>query len=75
MKILNYTPHTINIEGVDPIETSGSARVSQTFKKEENINGIDIMKSTYGDVEGLPEIEKETMIRVSSIVAAAAYHF
>lgn len=71
MRIVNMTPHTINLPDVS-IPSSGSARVSETATQIDTIDGICICKKSYGAVEGLPEPQSGVYYIVSSIVLAAA---
>ena len=79
-KIVNLTPHTINFvheDGtqlltVDPCGTV--ARVScktVTIGKEEE---IPITTNEYGEVEGLPDPETDTIFVVSALVAGRVSH-
>lgn len=76
MKILNYTPHTINVcnennEVVSSFESVGCARISTTQKEEYKVDGIQVMSTVYGEVEGLPEQEDGVMYLVSFMVVNA----
>lgn len=75
MKILNYTPHNINLvdsEGntIVTYESNGISRVSVSQKLIGNVNGFDLYETVYGEVEGLPQEEEGTFYIVSSIVLA-----
>lgn len=72
MKILNLTPHEINIVGKDPIPSSGAVRVSEKTEVIGEINGIPVIKKSFGKVEGLPNEQADTKIIVSLLVAQAA---
>lgn len=72
-KILNYTPHEINIvddEGkiIIAIPSSGVARVSsnETIVSEEL--GFPETATFFGDVEGLPPYDEDTIVIVSRLV-------
>lgn len=73
--ILNLTPHTLNIKGVE-IKSSGIARVSETSKlvrTETTTHGkIDVFKTTFGTVIDLPTEKENTILVVSAITAKAA---
>ena len=72
MKILNLTPHTINLNTGASYEASGTiARVSSKMEHTSNINGIPIFSQTFGDIEGLPEPSQDTIYIVSAIVKSA----
>ena len=75
-KIINLTPHDINIISEAENRTfpaSGSiARVSQSFSDAEPVDGVPCQKQELGKPEGLPEPEDGTYYIVSSFVASAA---
>ena len=79
-KIVNLTPHTINFVGQDntivaSIPSSGVARAVQRREIVDTIvvDGISlpIARCTYGDVQGLPDPEADTIYIVSAITAQA----
>ena len=82
-KIINLTPHDINICLTDKCEEKISipksgiiARVQQSRKiiGTIKINNIDIpiVKTTYGKVEGLPEKPEQNTYYIVSLVVAQA---
>lgn len=68
-KIINLTPHELNIVGLEPIPSSGSVRVAETSHVIDEINGIDIIVKQFGTVEGMPEPQPDTVFVVSLMVA------
>lgn len=74
--IKNLTPHNVVIiteAGEITIPASGKiARVEQTLAESGSINGIRLVKSSWGDIIDLPEEESDTIYIVSAIVANAA---
>lgn len=70
----NFTPHDITIydkngnEVIMSIPSSGVARVDIHEKEAGDINGIPVVETEYGEVEGLPEGEECTVYIVSSMV-------
>lgn len=77
MPIANYTPHTIDV--VDQSDTvirsyasQGVARVKTTSVVIGEVDGVSIVKTVFGDVEGLPEPDGVTTFVVSMVVAQAA---
>lgn len=75
-KIINLTPHDLNICGRDnkiiqTIPSSGIVRVIE--KKEEfgDINGIPLVRKRFLESEGLPEPQIDTFYFVSIIVIQA----
>ncbi|MFW5434339.1 hypothetical protein [Paenibacillus apiarius] len=80
MNIINLTPHTINImpDGPDGVVTSipssGEARATTTREFIVTINGIQVYRTKFGAVQGLPEPQKDTIYIVSTITAQAVPH-
>ena len=70
MKIVNLTPHEITLCG-ERLPSSGVARVAQTTQQVDQINGIPVNRVSFGEVNGLPEAQKDTIYIVSKIVAEA----
>lgn len=82
MKIRNFTPHTINVfteEGAEfSFPSEGIARVAASEEPfgeikvtDGNINGIPVVRTTYGKIEGLPDPEDGTTYIVSYVVLNA----
>jgi hypothetical protein len=59
MKIINLTPHAVNIINADntviTFPSEGNARCNQTTKKIGEINGIPLTETSFGEVIDLPE--------------------
>lgn len=76
MKIINLTPHTINLyrggEMIMAIPSSGVARVSVTSQIIGEVCGFPVRRNVYGEIIGLPDPEEGTMYIVSALVAQAA---
>ena len=76
MKIINLTPHAVNIIKDGAIYASyppeGIARAEQIDKKIGSINNIPIYSTSFGDVTGLPESSLDTFYIVSLATAQAA---
>lgn len=76
MNIINLTPHSITLRnetGDTVVESSGVARVATTpgAKLEGNMAPCELWTpTTFGEVEGLPERQPETIYVVSAMVAA-----
>lgn len=68
--IRNYTPHTVTINGKD-YPSEGVARCTSEVKVVDNLEGIDITETTFGEVFGLPEEVLGIRYIVSRIVAEA----
>lgn len=75
MRILNYTPHTVNVftdsREVRSFASMGSARCTEETIITRNIDGIDISQTTLGEVEGLPDPQPNTMYIVSRLILVA----
>lgn len=75
MKIINLTPHSITFLDKDGnvlihVDPSGSlARVSVSKEHVDTYGGIPVKKSVFGEVEGLPDPQENTIYIVSSLVA------
>lgn len=76
MKIVNLTPHDINIiteGGIITFPASGSiARVATMRETVREINGVPVNRTVFGEVVGLPAPEDDTMYIVSLATAKAA---
>jgi hypothetical protein len=69
MRILNLTPHTINVAGHPPIPPSGEiARVNFQIIQSGEINGIPIMETLAHGISGLPPQESDTYCVVPTMV-------
>lgn len=76
MKIINLTPHTLNIQAADgsmiAIAPSGQvARVSSTSTVVDSVAGIDIHDVVFGDIVGLPDLQIGKVFVVSGLVLSA----
>jgi len=75
MRLVNLTPHEIRVvkddcEVIIP-PSGGVARVKTEQVEVGSIDGIPVVKTEFGEVEGLPDPEPNTIYIVSSIVAQA----
>ena len=73
MKFVNLTAHTIN-EVTTGIEIPASgiiARVKSSTIKQSEHAGVPIYKSTFGEIEGLPEPQPDTVYIVSALALNA----
>ena len=74
MKIVNLTPHTLNIHNtsgdVKNIPPSGDvARVDVTYRPYGRHGGVDLYRADYGAVVGLPDPKLDHIYVVSGMVA------
>ncbi len=78
MKLVNLTPHAINIvngDALKTIEPSGKvARVSMSREVVDHINGVQVRRAVTGKPTGLPDPVRGTMLIVSRVVAEACRH-
>jgi hypothetical protein len=76
-KFINLTNHSLNIHGdqnntILTIPPHGVvARVTPSQTTVDTINGIDIVRTVFGTVEGLPAPEQNTVYIVSTLVLQA----
>lgn len=68
MTFVNLTPHTITLNDGTSYPSAGVCRVSNTFT--DFVNGVCDVK--FGDVQGLPNPQKDTLYIVSALVLSAA---
>lgn len=75
MEIINLTPHEINVfteAGTITFPASGNvARVSTKRETVQQIDGIPVNHTTFGEVVGLPEQKEGTFYIVSLATAKA----
>jgi len=76
MALINLTPHQVVVRLADggDVIFSPSGRVARCAVSQETVgeaNGIPIVRSVFGAVEGLPEAQDGTIYIVSSLVAQA----
>ena len=76
IQFVNLTKHNINIllenGNTLTIPPSGTeARVSSQMEKVNELNGIPVVKTTWGDVVGLPDPQPDTVYIVSMQVLQA----
>ena len=79
MDIINLTPHDVHVydaDGKNIIKTypaSGTvARVKSSTEIVGKVDGIEIARTTFGEIEGLPDPKPGTMYIVSLLVLQAA---
>ena len=77
MNFVNLTPHALNIVQADgsvyTLPPSGqTARVGTTRTVINEIDGIEIYETQFGEVEGLPERNGQDLFIVSALVAQRA---
>jgi len=78
MKLVNLTPHPLVIETdrgkleIKPSGTVARASVQQVPNGSMNVDGFEIpvVKTVFGDIEGIPEPENGTVYITSSLVAS-----
>ena len=76
IKIVNMTPHTVNMvsetgEKIADYISEGEIRLTQETKQIGTINGVPLTKTTFGDVQGLPEEKEGIFYIVSRLVMTA----
>lgn len=77
MEIVNLTPHPLNLlieSGERKIPPSGSlARCVENATPAESLDGIPVVRKTFGEVEGLPSPAEGTVYVTSALAAQAAW--
>lgn len=75
MQLVNLTPHPlkfVTLQGVVDLQQSGQiARVRTSVEEAGNAAGIPVFTSSFGQVEGLPAPQPDTIYIVSSLVQQA----
>lgn len=74
MKIINLTPHPLNLlVGAEMVEipSAGLARCATTVDDVAILGGVRIVQTHFGEVTGLPEPQDGTIYVVSAMVLAA----
>ena len=76
VEFVNLTPHDIRVVLDDGreinIPASGTvARVNATAKTVDTINGVPVVRTSFGDVQGLPEPQEGRIYIVSTLVLQA----
>lgn len=78
MNFINLTPHEITVvndngEKILHLSPSGViARVAATYEKVGELDGIPFVRTTFSEIEGLPQPTEGVVFVTSSIVAQAA---
>ena len=74
-QILNYTPHALNVVGLDGSLTTfpsvGVARVATSTVSVNPINGFGVVATAFADVAGLPSPQDGVYYVVSRLVLSA----
>ncbi len=69
MNFINFTPHAITLNDGRVFESIGVARVGNTFS---DFDSDGVCSVAYGDIEGLPAPQDDTLYIVSALVLSAA---
>lgn len=78
MKFINLTPHEITVvndngKKILHLPPGGAvARVAATYEKVGELDGIPLVRTTFGEIEGLPQPSEGVIFITSSVVAQAA---
>lgn len=75
MKFVNLTPHEIGIRvrmADIVLPSAGLARVSTTEEQMGDADGVPLVRTTYGDIIGLPGPVDDVMYIVSAVVLDVA---
>src|SRR5690606_41465784 len=77
-KVINFTPHDVVIvndsgKEIKRYPASGNvARVNTHAELIGKLDGIQVVRTKYGDVDGLPDKQSDTVYIVSLVVAQAS---
>lgn len=73
MKLVNLTPHpiTLVLGETTTIESAGVARVATSSVEVGTHMGVPLIRSTYGEVVGLPAPQEGVLYIVSAMVRSA----
>lgn len=77
MNFINLTPHTVNVvddsgNTIISVAPSGTvARVTTQQTVVGNVGGVDVVRTVFSDVDGLPAPQPDTVFIVSTIVLQA----
>lgn len=77
MKFINLTPHVLNVvddtgNTILSVAPSGTvARVATQQTVVGNVAGIDVVRTVFGDVDGLPSPQDDVVYIVSTLVLQA----
>jgi len=72
MKIINCTPHPVNIIFGETFPVSGILpRVKEVTRRIGNVNNIPLLMKSLEEVENLPVAKEDTVLIVSALVAQA----
>lgn len=76
MKLINLTPHTINLMDYNnnillSIPSSGLARLVTTTERVGDAGGVPLNRTKFGPVTGLPEPATDTLYIVSGMICSA----
>lgn len=76
MKVVNLTPHLVRVfDGSEIVKTypkGGLARARQTSTIIDEVDGVPVVETSYGEVSGLPEPAEGVVYIVSAITLNAA---
>jgi hypothetical protein len=75
-KIINLTPHTVKVvssnnQVIREYPSAGVARVATTAQVIDEVDGISVVRTSFGEVQGLPDPDGESIFIVSMVVGQA----
>ena len=71
MKLVNLTPHEINIGGRVILPSGTVTRCEEITVRVGSFDGIELVQKEYGEVIDLPDLEWNTLYIVSAMVRMA----
>ena len=69
--IINCTPHSVTVAGREIPKSGTIPRVAVSSVDDGDIDGIPVVRTVYGAVEGLPEYQEGVTLIVSVLVLSA----
>ncbi len=69
--IINCTPHSLTVAGQEFQPSGMVPRVAVSSVEDGTIDGIPVVRTQYGAVEGLPDFEEGVTLIVSALVLSA----
>lgn len=71
MNFVNLTPHALTIEGLGTLQSQGVARCAALREETKPLAGIRLVRQSFGEVQGLPAPQADTIYIVSALVLGA----
>ena len=73
VKIINCTPHTLNLPGMEIAPSGILPRVAEVKTAVGEVNGIPVVSKAFGSIQDLPPQKYGNILVVSALAAQAAW--